>query len=90
MIGLILTICTATSPPCATIDWRTCLRTKECHIEFVPVALDHIPDPKQCFMQGSMMLAKPGGWQDKNPTKLIKRMQCGEEVDFKKHSEQDA
>jgi len=89
MFGLILTVCLASSPACESIDHRTCVRTKLCSVQFEPVAVDVKPNEKQCFMQGSMYLAKPGGWQDKHPELRIKAIACGEAVDFNKHAEQE-
>jgi hypothetical protein len=90
MFGLILTVCLASSPACESMDHRTCLRQKECHVLFEPVAVEVKPTEKQCFMNGQMYIAKPGGWQDQHPELRIKAMRCGEKIEFDKHAEQEA
>lgn len=94
--GMILAVCLAASPACQSADSRTCLRTRVCHEQFVALVnekgepLDHEPKQHECFFQGQMFIAKPGGWQDQNPSLLLKAFRCGEDVGFKKAQEHDA
>lgn len=98
-IGLIITVCLASSPACEPADGRTCQemfvgKSRLCHVVWEPVTVTEGQSEeaalKQCGRFSQMYLAKPGGWLDEHPDLKIKGVRCGYEVDFKKKVQREA